>query len=133
MISAWIGVDLDGTLAKYDPRDAGIGEPIPEMVELVKEYLKIDCEVRIVTARAFEWLCAELRAQGEYGSGETLHKDEAQALFIRDILPIHEWCEKHIGESFPVTALKDYGMLKLYDDRAIQVEHNTGRLIQDLK
>ena len=39
--SAWIGVDLDGTLAQY----AGfkgpehIGDPIPEMVARIKEWL----------------------------------------------------------------------------------------------
>ena len=38
--SGWIGVDLDGTLAKYSTWNNGqIGDPIPAMVERVKKWL----------------------------------------------------------------------------------------------
>ena len=36
----YIAVDLDGTLAVYNPKDksGGIGEPVPTMVEKVKAW-----------------------------------------------------------------------------------------------
>ena len=49
----WIGVDLDGTLARYEQYEGpmSIGEPIPEMVDRVKAWLAAGREVRIFTAR----------------------------------------------------------------------------------
>ena len=50
--SGWIGVDLDGTLAKYGSWNGGqIGDPIPLMVERVKQWIAEGVEVRIFTAR----------------------------------------------------------------------------------
>lgn len=104
----WIGVDLDATLAYYDHwRGAEhIGEPIPAMVERVKGWLSEGKEVRIFTARIADGLPSTKR-------------------YIRD------WCEKHIGQRLEVTNVKDFQMITLYDDRAIQVETNTGRLLGD--
>lgn len=99
----WIGVDLDGTLAKYGGMHGpDIGEPIMPMVNRVLDWLNAGQEVRIFTARACE------------------------PSFIP---PIKEWCVKHLGREIPVTNQKDFSMISLYDDRAIQVEFNTGRLI----
>ena len=42
---------------------------------------------------------------------------------------IEAWCLKHIGQIIPVTNVKDYGMEELWDDRAVQVEANTGRVL----
>ena len=98
----WIGFDLDGTLAQYDCwlGIEHIGEPINVMVDHLKKYLDAGYEVRILTARACE----------------------------QDAIPfIEEWCKKHIGRVLPVTNQKDYGLLRFYDDRAVAVEHNTGR------
>jgi len=39
---------------------------------------------------------------------------------------IEEWCRQHIGQVLEVTNVKDFGMIELWDDRAIQVESNTG-------
>ena len=49
----WIGVDLDGTLARYDgwKGPEHIGEPLMPMVERVKAWLAEGREVRIMTAR----------------------------------------------------------------------------------
>lgn len=101
--SGWIGVDLDGTLAHYVGW-AGpdhIGEPIPAMVARVKAWLGKGIEVRIMTARAW-------RASPE------------------DVSHIQDWTEKHIGHRLPVTCEKDYGMIELWDDRAVSVKPNTG-------
>lgn len=104
MSRGWIAVDLDGTLAHYDHwRGADhIGEPIPAMMERVHGWLKAGRTVKIFTARA---------------------------TFPDQIEPIKEWLRKHDLDGLEVTNVKDYQMDELYDDRAVQVEKNTGRLI----
>jgi hypothetical protein len=101
----WIGVDLDGTLAEYHGWVAAdhIGPPIPAMVERVKAWLAEGRQVRIFTARV---------------------SDPAET-----IEPIKAWCREHLGRELPVTNVKDYGMVELWDDRAVTVEPNTGRVI----
>ncbi len=49
----WIGVDLDGTLAHYEKYEGDdvVGDPIPAMVERVRQWLEKGYEVRILTAR----------------------------------------------------------------------------------
>lgn len=105
----WIGVDLDGTLAFYDNwvSPDHIGEPVPAMVERVKAWLGQGVEVRIVTARA--WQAPQ-----------------------KTIDIVQDWTERHIGHRLPVTCTKDYGMIQLWDDRAVQVEPNTGMPIQSI-
>lgn len=102
----WIGVDLDGTLAHYDGWVSieHIGEPIPLMVNRVLEWIEDGRDVRIFTARA-------------------AHDPDGNAVGA-----IEDWCEKYLGKVLPVTNKKDYEMIELWDDRAIAVEHNTGRI-----
>lgn len=109
MSDGWIGVDLDGTLAYYDEwRGIGhIGEPIPAMVERVKVWLAEGREVRIFTARVSQ------------------HEHDEICRAVRGF--IESWCQKHIGQVLPVTNIKDYDMIELWDDRAVQVEKNTGQ------
>jgi hypothetical protein len=97
----WIGVDLDGTLAEYGgwSGPASIGKPVPKMLERVKAWLAADIEVRIVTARA---------------------KDAAS------IEAVQTWCKRHLGQQLQVTREKDFAMIELWDDRAVQVVMNTG-------
>lgn len=115
--SGWIGVDLDGTLAEYHGWNGcdQIGAPIPLMVERVKNWLAGGVDVRIFTARAHSWMA---------------ENDEAkrQALYEEIIVPIRLWCDKVFGQPLPVTCVKDFGMIELWDDRAFGVECNTGRL-----
>jgi hypothetical protein len=105
MSLGWIGVDLDGTLAHYDgwKGEDQIGPPIVPMVNRVKKWLDEGQDVRIFTART--------------GNGQ------------KSIDAVQAWCEEHLGKKLPVTATKDFSMTTLYDDRAIQVQKNTGRLI----
>lgn len=108
-MNGWIGVDLDGTLAEYDHwRGADhIGAPIPAMVDRVRQWLEAGVDVRIFTAR----VC------------------ERPGLPLDHIIAanhIKRWCLEHLGRELPVTNVKDYAMVELWDDRAVQVEPNTG-------
>jgi len=103
-----IAVDLDGTLAHYDDWQGHlhIGAPIPSMVEHVKEWVSQGYTVVIFTARL--------------SSPETV-EEVTQA--------IGDWTEEHIGTRLESTCIKDFRIMVFFDDRAIQVEKNTGKLI----
>jgi hypothetical protein len=105
--NGWIGVDLDGTLAKYDRwrGENHIGEPVPLMVRRVQAWLDQGQKVKIMTARVCDDTTGSIAAI------------------------IQDWTEKHIGERLPVTNRKDYAMIELWDDRAVRVEANTGKVI----
>lgn len=105
-MNGWIGVDLDGTLAHYEGGTHGIGKPVPLMARRVLKWLSQGIDVRIVTARV-----------------SVADADEVK----RQRLLIGAWCIKHLGRSLPVTNCKDYAMVELWDDRAVQVIPNTGR------
>ncbi len=99
----WIAVDFDGTLAEYHgwkgPGLDVMGEPIPEMLNRVLDWLNAGQEVRIFTARASA---------------------------PEQIPAIEAWCLKHLGRIIPVTNMKDFGTLEIWDDRAVQVVVNRG-------
>lgn len=120
-----IAVDFDGTLAHYDGwRGAGVlGEPIPEMLERVKRWLAEGVKVVIFTARVqydpvpldrthpeFEYRCAR-RGQAQ----------EARRA-------IRAWCEKHLGTILEVTCEKRPEYEAMWDDRAVPVISNTGKI-----
>lgn len=107
----WIGVDLDATLANYHKWTApdDIGAPVPAMVARVRQWLADGEDVRIFTAR---------------GSVDELDRSIAYPA-------IQRWCLEHLGRVLPITNVKDIHMRVLYDDRAVRVEKNTGRLIDE--
>lgn len=111
-MKGWIGVDLDGTLALYEGWKGSehIGEPIPAMVERVKAWLANGQEVRIFTARV-------------YSDGS---KERDREAYLATRL-IHHWCLEHLGAVLPVTCVKDFAMIELWDDRAVRVVMNEGR------
>lgn len=111
MSNGWIGVDLDGTLAEYNGwlGVGHIGAPVPAMLERVRGWLADDKDVRIFTARVSH----------DNTRGRMIEADRAR-------YAIMEWCEKHLGRSIPITNVKDYAMVELWDDRAVQVHKNTG-------
>lgn len=100
---AWIGVDLDGTLARYSGWRGldHIGKPVPVMLARVKHWLAAGYTVKIFTARASE---------GEKG-----------------IVPVKKWLADNGLPDLEVTNQKDFAMVELWDDRAIQVVANTGK------
>jgi hypothetical protein len=101
----WVGVDLDGTLARDDAEGHflppyPLGEPIPEMIEMVKSLLTAGVKVKIFSARAIE---------------------------PESIPMIQSWAEKQGLGRLEVTNQKDYDLIRYYDDRAIQVVPNQGK------
>ncbi len=108
----WIGVDFDGTLAIYENWMGAqhCGEPLPKMVSRVRQWIAEGKNVRIITARVFA------------PENDAIAQREAAMA----TLAIQEWCLKHLGAVLPVTCVKDYGMEEIWDDRAIQMERNTG-------
>jgi hypothetical protein len=120
--SGWVGFDLDGTIAKYDywRGNDHVGEPIAPMVELVKKHLREGWEVKIFTARAYPLLAAKLEGD----------PDLQRAEYIRSIRPIETWSLETFGTVLPITCVKDFRMVNLYDDRAIQVKCNQGVIVE---
>lgn len=105
-MSGWIAVDLDGTLAKYDVWRGieHIGEPVLPMLNRVKGWIAQGQEVKIFTARVSD-----------------------QERSITAIVGyIEAWCIKHGLPALEVTCTKDYGMIELWDDRAVRVKFNEG-------
>jgi len=106
-IAPYVGVDLDGTLAEYHgyvSHDT-IGKPIPKMVNRVKDWIDTGVRVKIFTARAAE-------------------PDPKRRLEVLDA--IAKWSLDVFGTALPVTCIKDYGMVRLWDDRCVQIIPNTG-------
>lgn len=123
---AWVGVDLDGTLAQYEGwvHHKHVGEPVPTMIEHVKAIRAQGTEVRVFTARVYPLnMCVE-NAEVRYPIG--FLQDENHMRAIESVRAIQDWCLLHIGEVLPVTNIKDYGMTLLLDDRAIGIIPNTG-------
>ena len=102
-VSGWIGVDLDGTLAKYEGwGDGSIGEPVGEMLFRVRKWVADGVTVKVMTARA---------------------SDPEQVKAVR------AWLDALGLESVAITNVKDFAMVELWDDRAVAVERNTGRIL----
>lgn len=103
----WTGVDLDGTLAVWDHTSSldRIGPPIPDMLSFVRRMVENGIRVKIFTARAGD---------------------------PKQIPKIRKWLDKQGLPDLEITNVKDYSMERLYDDRAVQVEANTGRIISDI-
>lgn len=100
-----IAVDLDGTLAEwtaegYDP--AVIGKPIPAMLKRVKEWVANGDQVTIFTAR--------LADPGSFPA-------------------IKKWLRDNDLPDLPVTNKKKPEFEQYWDDRAVAVQTNTGKVL----
>lgn len=113
-MKGWIAVDLDGTMAHYTEwrGHEHIGAPIPAMIERVKRWLAEGHEVRIFTARVADSNPRVVAA--------------GKCVIVNGI---KAWSLLYVGQELEVTNIKDAGMIELWDDRAVQVEPNTGRPI----
>lgn len=94
-------MDLDGTLAKHVPGQdpLTIGPPVHLMYQRVLYWVRTGRKVKIFTARA---------------------GDENQRRLVE------QWCKKHGLADLEITDRKDFGMLALWDDRAVGVVSNLG-------
>lgn len=122
--NGWIGVDLDGTLAQYGTwvGPDHVGRPVPAMLARVKKWRKEGTEVRIFTARIHPIdACCRPGEMLQFQPASPRDRDAVAALRA-----IQAWCSAHLGEVLPVTNVKDYGMVELWDDRCVQVKKNTG-------
>lgn len=103
--------DLDGTLAFSEEghhySHTEIGEPIPEMINIIKEYINSGKKVVIFTAR--------------YS-----HVPEEPEV----LTAIENWCEKYIGKKLEVSNIKTPGLRELWDDRAVSVQRNKGQNVR---
>jgi len=107
----WVGFDLDGTLAEYDGWKGveHIGKPVERMVLVARLLHWLGIKIKIVTARVAP------RDDGE--GGEKARKY------------IEEWCRDNLGFTPEITYEKDAAMAALFDDRAVAVEQNTGKVL----
>jgi hypothetical protein len=114
----WIGVDLDATLCVYEKWEGPyvLGAPIPKMVERVKKWLAEGRDVRIFTARMTDV---------PFNNDGTVHDLAVERASIE------AWCVQHLGQVLPITNVKDWNMMELWDDRAVQVKPNTGETLAD--
>lgn len=129
----WIGVDMDATLARHDgpvlPWNV-FGPPIPRMLQRVKEWVSERQKVVIVTARVFPYIlghpcaCYDASPQTCLVTGQKFTVEEM-------VQVIADWTFEHVGTPLPATCAKDYRMLQLWDDRAIQVIANTGMTLAE--
>lgn len=106
---SWIGVDLDGTLAvhEFDGRNPTyIGPPVQKMVDRVLDMLAEGWTVKILTAR----VCSA----------------QPMGLRIAQQMAVKKYCMDLFGVDLEVTAEKDFNMVELWDDRAIQIIRDTG-------
>ena len=99
--SPWIGVDLDGTLARDlgNARGDDIGSPIEPMLDRVQKWIAEGRTVKIFTARASS---------------------------PRQVAAIKEWLVSCGLPELEVTNIKDQRMIELWDDRCVQVTTNLG-------
>jgi hypothetical protein len=104
-----LAVDLDGTMAKYDHWRGveHVGEPIKDVVDRVKEALRIGIEVWVYTARVAPDMDGTFRADRDLA-----------------ISTIEDWCLKHIGRALPVTSTKFREFDEFWDDKTVSVVSN---------
>lgn len=107
----WVGFDLDGTLAEHGKYlgPGHIGVMIDKMKDTLLEWVRQGFRVKIMTARM--------------SHSDT--RDEAREV-------IQDWLEANGVPRLEVTCKKDYKMIRLYDDRAIQVIPNTGVTLEEV-
>ena len=106
----WVAMDLDGTLAYYDYWRGykHIGKIIPKakklLLEEIENGIKNNYIVKIFSARA----CVPEHKQY-----------------------VEQWLKDNGLPELEVTNIKDHGMRRLYDDRAIQIKRNTGEIVYE--
>ena len=118
----WYGFDLDGTLAEYHGWKGldHIGAPVQSICAIARRLHAEGKIVKVVTARVAPRLIdGEMQEQFVGQDGVKIPAREF----------IQKWCAAYLGFTPEITYEKDHLMICLFDDRTVQVEHNTGRII----
>jgi len=104
--NAWIGVDFDGTLAEYPWKEQHktAGNPVKPMLDRVKRWIRQGIKVKIMTARAN---------------------------YPYQRIIVEKWLVDNGIGGLEITSTKDHDMMVLFDDKAITVEANTGRILAE--
>jgi len=98
----WIAVDFDGTLAHYDH---------------YRGHDHVGAPIEPMVKRVRKWI-----QEGR----------DVRLFTARDPSPaIRRWMKEHLGKVLPITKTKDRYLQAIYDDRAVQVERNTGKTHPD--
>jgi len=118
---AWIGVDLDGTLAVHKVGQGvdEIGAPVPDMLNRVRRWLDDGIEVKILTARV-----CNAGPEGDKDYGDYV---------LRQTTMVQDWLADQGLPRLDVVAQKDQAMVELWDDLAVCVERNTGKQLSPSK
>lgn len=104
-IKKWIGIDLDGTLAKQVKGSQEIGKPIQSMVDLISNILDDgEYTVKIFTSRA---------------------EAEEQKNKVKD------WLKENSLPDLAITNVKDSNCVLLLDNLAARVIFNKGEICND--
>jgi len=100
----WIGIDLDGTLAIIDHNTSGvvIGEPVEVMRIILESHITEGYKIKIFTARAS---------------------------YPEQIPIVKKWLKDNNFPELEITCQKDFAMIRFYDDSAVTIERNTGRIL----
>lgn len=108
---AWIGVDLDGTLAYHEGWISydHIGSTNYAMTESVESWIHSGIAVKIFTARVSSISLKK--------NGVSLEQVEGQ---------IKEWTYANLEVTLEITCEKDCYMTERWDDRCVQVIKNRG-------
>jgi 2'-5' RNA ligase len=103
----WIGYDVDGSLAHWTKGQPSfkIGNPVSALVERAKKDIADGKDVRLFTAKL---------------------SDDPKGL---NRAALEAWTYKVFGRSLPMQDVKDDLLEKFYDDRAVHVERNTGKIV----
>lgn len=105
-----IYIDFDGTIVtQKDGYQREIGEPIMPMIDRINKWIKQGHNITIFTARASKWV-------------DNFEK-----------LDIEMFCVKYFGRVLPITAIKHHECDLYIDDKAIRVERNTGKLLNNIE
>jgi hypothetical protein len=132
--------DFDASLATYDGWKGAdiVGEPIENSVRRIKKWLKDGKKVVIFTARVWPLGTTDEKPAPKKSDFDDPEK-YLRALYNwrRDCgdcmesartskKAIEDWCKKHLGQILPVTCVKTPQMVRIWDDRAVELHPNTG-------
>lgn len=125
---------MDGTLFTYTHWVGWnkFGRPIQPMIDRVRAWLDADVEVRVVTARIGLPVARDvMTGEDVYSRARTgrcrMTRQEFSDHEMR--LAVQDHLERHDLPRLRVQCYKNVDMIEIWDDRAVQVVANDGRML----